>query len=236
MKALKFLVGVGLLPLCAAASLALYDMLLALPGDALKSLSALWFYGGFLFWVILFISLPRPTKSYVLAHELTHALWGLLMGARVHKVKVGESGGSVTLSKSNVWITLAPYFFPFYTALAAAVFFLLRMKWPMQPYLPFWAAVLGFTWAYHLTFTLAILQLRQPDIHEHGRLFSYSLIYLMNLLTVALALAVVAPLDARTLGGILLSHGRECYQTAGHWGAEGVLLALSFFQNGASIQ
>lgn len=217
MKMIKGLVGLALLPLCAAATLTLADMIRALPGAALDSVHAAWFAGGFVFWSILFVALPRPTRSYVLAHELTHALWGVLMGAKVHRVQVGDTGGSVTLSKSNVWITLAPYFFPFYTVLATVLFFGLRMRWSMDTYLPFWAAVIGLTWAYHVTFTLAILRLRQPDIHEHGRLFSYSLIYLMNLLTVALALGVVAPLDARGLGGIVAEHVRTCYLGVWTW-------------------
>lgn len=236
MKPFKFLLGLALLPLCAAAGLTLYDMILALPGDALRSVPALWFYGGFLFWVVLFVALPRPTRSYVLAHELTHALWGVMMGAKVHKVQVGESGGAVTLSKSNVWITLAPYFFPFYTALAAAAFFLLRLKWPMDTYMPFWSALIGLTWAYHLTFTLAILRLRQPDIHEHGRVFSYALIVLMNLFTVAGCLAVVAPLDARRMGGIFLDHGRQSYLAAGQAVQEGARVAFSLAKTLANGQ
>jgi hypothetical protein len=217
MKMIKALVGMALLPLCAAATLTLADMIRALPGETLHSVHATWFAGGFVFWVILFVALPRPTRSYVLAHELTHALWGVLMGARVHRVQVRDTGGSVTLSKSNVWITLAPYFFPFYTVLATALFFGLRLRWPMDTYLAFWAAVIGLTWAYHVTFTLAILRLRQPDIHEHGRLFSYSLIYLMNLLTVALALGVVAPIDARGLGSIVVGHMQTCYLVLWFW-------------------
>jgi hypothetical protein len=61
--------------------------------------------------------LPHPVKTYVVAHELTHALWGLLCGARVSHLRVSEGGGSVRLSKSNIVITLAPYFFPLYTIL-----------------------------------------------------------------------------------------------------------------------
>ena len=48
-------------------------------------------------------------------------MWGLLFGARPSDVRVSASGGSVRLSKSNLLITLAPYFFPFYTFVVIVV-------------------------------------------------------------------------------------------------------------------
>lgn len=92
-----------------------------------------------------------PVRLYVLGHELTHALWGLAFGARVSRLKVGAKGGSVQLTKSNVWITLAPYFFPFWTmlvvALALAVRGVMHFTHPGAP-LPMpwaWTFMVGFT-------------------------------------------------------------------------------------------
>ena len=57
---------------------------------------------GLVVYLVVALTLPPPVRVYVLGHELTHALFGLLFGARVSNLKVGLSGGSVTLTKSNV--------------------------------------------------------------------------------------------------------------------------------------
>ena len=114
---MKALLGLILLPFCLAVSRTLYALIQAIHPSSVAavSLSAWWLLGGFIFWVVLFFALPRPFRSYVLAHELTHALWGWVMGARVSRIRVSKNSGSVSLSKTNFLITLAPYFFPLYT-------------------------------------------------------------------------------------------------------------------------
>ena len=98
---------------------------------------------------------------------------------------MNHRGGSVRVTKSNVWITLAPYFFPLYTFVVAAVWLIMNWLWPpIQPYAPIFVFWIGLTWSFHLTFTVRYLRYNQPDIREHGRLFSYTLIYVLNLLTV----------------------------------------------------
>ena len=183
LKPVKFVVGLAMLPAAWAVTRTLAALFAALPASAEGIPAALWWFaGGFIFWVTLWLVLPRPARTYVLAHELTHAVWGLAMGARVSRLRVRENGGSVNLSKTNVWITLAPYFFPFYTVLVIVALVPLRFFWPdVQRYMPFWIALIGLTWGFHVTFTIAVLQQRQPDVEEHGRLFSWTLIYILNL-------------------------------------------------------
>jgi hypothetical protein len=118
------------------------------------------------------------------------------------------------VSRNNVWITLAPYFFPFYTFLALVAFVLLRFKWDMTWYFPFWAGLIGLTWSYHLTFTAMALNLQQPDIKIHGRLFSYVLIYLINLAFAAAALTFLAESSFADLGQSLLDQTRLIYLEA----------------------
>ena len=48
---------------------------------------------GFFLWVSLYITMPRPIRTYVLAHELTHALWAWLMGAHVSGMSLSKKGG-----------------------------------------------------------------------------------------------------------------------------------------------
>lgn len=188
LRIIKFLIGLLLLPLGVAATWAVVDLLRSvnLASGAELGPGAWWLAGGFMFWLVLYTVMPRPVRSYVLAHELTHALWAWAMGSRVSGIRVGSEGGYVEVDRVNVWITLAPYFFPLYTALVLLVHGGLSMFYDLSVYEPFWLALVGLTWSFHLTFTLSTLRTHQPDIQAHGRLFSYTLIYLLNLLGVGL--------------------------------------------------
>ncbi|HBA85073.1 MAG TPA: hypothetical protein DCZ95_13355 [Verrucomicrobia bacterium] len=193
-KVLKTLMGLLLLPFCYAATRTLINVIVSIrpPSYSELPLSVWGLALGFGLWLFLFLALPRPVRTYVLAHELTHALWGALMGARVARVKVSKKGGSVQLSKNNFLITLAPYFFPFYTVLAIAGYYLLSIFFDLRAYEPFWLGLIGLTWGFHLTFTVTMLLTHQPDIQENGWLFSYAVIYLFNALGVGLWIVMVA--------------------------------------------
>jgi hypothetical protein len=192
-KFLKFIIGLFLLPLCWAFSLTVFHLLKSLPAGT--SGWTMWAIPtGFVISALGFFLLPRPFRTYVLAHELTHAVWGMLMGAKVGKMKVGKNGGHVMLSKSNFIISLAPYFFPFYTGLVIALWYGLGCFWDVSRYELWWLAAVGLTWGFHVTFTVYLLSQRQPDVQENGRLFSYVIIYLANLFFVALwMIAIGAP-------------------------------------------
>lgn len=194
MRPLKFLIGLALLPVVWVVLAATARLIASLRIEELggHALSGWWLTGGFLLWIFLFFTMPRPMRTYVLAHELTHAIWALIMGARVSRLRVSARGGSVTVSKTNWLITLAPYFFPFYTLLVLLLYFLLGWFHDLRPYEPLALALVGFTYAFHVTFTLAMLTVRQPDIIEHGRLFSYTVILLLNVLGVGCWLVAVA--------------------------------------------
>jgi hypothetical protein len=186
-KLLKFLIGLLMLPLCWAASRTFYFLLIAS-----SSASVPWALpAGFLLSVAGFFILPQAFRTYVLGHELSHALAGLLMGAKIGKMKVSREGGHVELSKSNFIISLAPYFFPFYTGLVIAVWVGLGFFWDISAFEPLWLLLVGLTWGFHLTFTLCMLTREQPDVLENGRLFSYVVIYFANLMVVSLWMIVI---------------------------------------------
>lgn len=223
MRPLKLLIGVLLLPLCFAVSRAFVDVLrLAQPSSAGPAI--LWLGGGLVIWLIVYFAMPRPVRAYVLAHELSHAVWGLAMGARVSKLNVNAGGGSVNLSKSNFLIALAPYFFPLYTVLLLLVHAVLGWFYNLERYEPFWLAMVGLTWCFHLTFTLSALLREQPDITEHGRLFSYSVIYLFNVAGIVLWLVAVTPASVADGFGALAGRTTGAYETA--WSMMLKLVAL----------
>lgn len=215
----KLLIGLLLLPACWAATWALVELVAALRVVDYGSvpLSVGWLIGGFVFWVILFCCLPQPVRTYVLAHELTHALWGLIMGARVSRLRVSARGGSVNLSKTNFLITLAPYFFPFYTMLLLLLHWGLSFFYDLAPYEPFWLACVGVTWGFHVTFTFSVLLQHQPDIAEHGRVFSYTVIYLLNVLGIGLWIVGVANPTLGFFSGRCLDALLATYGVAGRW-------------------
>lgn len=190
----KFLIGLLLLPLCTALSMTLWRAIaiLAQSPTRLPLLPAFAGVAGIALWAVVWLFLPPLTRTYVLGHELTHALWTVLFGGKASGLKVSARGGSVRVSKNNVWITLAPYFFPLYTFIVALVWLLSAWLFPaVKPYSPLFVFWIGMTWSFHLTFTLRFLAYNQPDVREHGRLFSYALIYALNALSIAAALVAV---------------------------------------------
>lgn len=220
LKFFKFIIGLFLLPSAAALMLVFTGQLENGAGLSSLETTTWWFLGGFAVWLLLFAMFPRPIRTYVLGHELTHALWGMLMGAKVSKLRVSARGGSVTLDKSNLWITLAPYFFPFYSALALIAYLLTGFFADTSAYLPFWYALFGLTWSFHLSFTVVILMTRQPDIHEHGRVFSYALILCINLLTASVLLNMLTGQPWPDFGLALLTGLKETYQLCANQGGE----------------
>ncbi len=191
----KLLTGLVLIPLCMALSMTLWRaiVILAQSPTRLPLLHAFACVSGIVIWAIIWLYLPPLTRTYVLGHELTHALWAMLFGGRATGLKVTDGGGSVRVTKNNAWITLSPYFFPLYTFVVAILWVLTVWLFPpILPYVPIFLFWIGMTWSFHITFTLRFLAYNQPDIREHGRLFSYTLIYALNLLSLTAALTAVS--------------------------------------------
>ena len=179
---LRFMLALAGLPFAWAVTRAFVDVMCLIPAppDAFLPVGIVAGIAGFALCLVLLLVLPVPVRLYVLGHELTHAVWGLLFGARVSRLKVGVKGGSVTLSKSNVLITLAPYFFPFYTMLVALAALVTRVFVSPLPCAWAWLFAVGFTWCFHCCFTIRSLMQTQPDVEEYGRLFSYVFIWIIN--------------------------------------------------------
>ena len=212
MRWVKFFVAILLLPACAGMTVVAWQAgRILLAGTNLGPAVA--FGAGYLLWLLVFSILPQPVRTYVLGHELTHAIWALLMGARVSGLSVRKGGGQVRTSKTNWAITLAPYFFPFYAVLFMASFFIAHSIWDLTPY--FWVLffLIGLGWSFHVTFTIMVLfTVSQPDVKSQGALFSAVVIYLMNLLT----MIATATLLSKSLTFSQLAHAIGTQVTASY--------------------
>ena len=214
---LRMLLGLCLLPLCWAAGRSFVDAVSAVGTGEGMSVEAVSLLAGIAAFILCWTALSHPVRAYVLGHELTHALWGLLFGARPSDVRVSETGGSVKLTKSNIVITLAPYFFPFYTFLVIVAALVTYAFLRPLPYLPLWMFLIGFTWAFHVLFTLETLGQRQPDVRPYGRVFAWTFIYLVNLAIVLVWLASTTPFTFTELGLALVEDVTAAYASVVSW-------------------
>ena len=193
---LKFVAGVLLLPVCWVASKTFFEEF-TLVGHRYHFWTTEEFYffalGGLL-WLIAFFGWPRPLIVYVFGHELTHALWVWIQGGRVMEFRVGREGGYIIADRRDVFVSLAPYFFPLYSIAAIGIYWGIS-----QFYADAWAyhrwlyAVLGATWAFHFSFTCWMIPKQQTDLLLHGTFFSLVVIYLANLVVLTILLIAACP-------------------------------------------
>lgn len=189
--------GMLLIPPTLAAAWAAAQIFSEMSARADEAPGPLWLGLGAGLWLVCWVALPRPVRLYVLGHELTHVLWTWMFGGRASRLRVTARGGEVRVTRTNAWVALAPYFFPIYALAVVLLYGALELALDLSPYRPVAIGLVGFAWAFHITFTVSMLAERQPDVRAYGRLFSLSLIVLLNVAGVALALAVVAGVGAR---------------------------------------
>ena len=212
-KWIKFIVAVLLLPVCAGAAMALWQVLRASYGADTVWIPLL---AGVSCWLVIFLMLPKPVWIYVFGHEFTHVLWTWLFGGSVKKMRISSNGGHVVLSKTNFVIALAPYFFPLYASMVVGVFAIGRMIWDWRGYLVWFHLFVGVAYAFHVTLTWHALKTRQTDITSQGYLFSAVIIFLGN---VAVLLFGVPLLTAKV----------NCWNVLSWWldGTGGILHRLA---------
>jgi len=187
----KFVTGILLIPACIGASIAFYRLFFV-KGALIRN--QYWFVVGFVAYVIIYSILQNPIKTYVYGHELSHAIWTWLFKGKVQNFSVSSEGGSVTVSKSNFLISLAPYFFPFYTFLAVIVYLAVISFCRLdRTYYNAFLFVLGFTWAFHFVLTVYVMLKDQDDVKENGAIFSIFFVYIANVIILGLLFVYLSP-------------------------------------------
>ena len=204
--AVKFLASLALWPLALCLAYALVRLMAVLPwGQGQLP----WFLGGFGTYLVIQVFFWRPLFLYVMGHELTHALAAVIQGGQADDLRVSTKGGMVKVNKSNFIVSLAPYFFPIYTAMAAGIWAIAA-----PAYQPFVAAVVGLTLAFHFALTLYSLKQHQSDITDVGWLFAIPLIAGLNLIVTVLVLRLLGG-PAADLGNFFNDTGSALASTAG---------------------
>ncbi len=127
---------------------------------------------------------------YVLGHELTHAFFIFICGGKISGFKVTPDGGYVITNKTNVLIALSPYFVPFWSCIILAISYITRFFIEVPAHDEILYFLIGFTWTFHLAWTIWMIPRDQPDLKENGSFFSLTIIYLANILLLATLLCV----------------------------------------------
>ena len=213
-RIIRWILALALLPLCYVTSATFVTQFTVTAKDATFWLSSPfwyfatgmllmggWFATGLLWNFFLYL--------YVLAHELTHIIFIHIYQGRVSEWGVSVEGGYVTTDKSNIVISLAPYFVPLWSIVVVLIYATIGIFVDLSP-----AAVkslyvlLGFFWAFHLLWTLWMIPRDQPDLKDNGTFLSLTIIYLANLL-ILVGLTCIASPDMSFRG-----YGKEWYHNA----------------------
>ncbi|MDP2942182.1 MAG: hypothetical protein Q8O36_01525, partial [Candidatus Omnitrophota bacterium] len=100
-------------------------------------------------------------------------------------------GGEVKGTKSSLFISLAPYFFPTYTLIVILLWIFAKQFWDVKDFISVFLFAVGLTLTFHFVMTVEFLKTKQPDLIKSGYLFSIALIYFINLSIAALILNFV---------------------------------------------
>lgn len=189
-KIFKTAIGILLLPVVAGFSVAFYRQFGNI--EAVFTKGQQYFLFGIISYGLIQLFLFKPVYLYVLGHETVHVLATWLCLGRVTSFKISSQGGSVSTSKSNVFISLSPYFVPVYAILAAVIYYFINdaflLGFLAQSYFMF---ALGLTLTFHIVMTVDTLKTRQPDLVRAGYITSAVFIYAMNLIVISGVLALL---------------------------------------------
>lgn len=151
--------------------------------------------GAVVFLPVHFIAKNLFNRIYcyleTLEHELTHLLIGLLflkipVGIRVSAHEGGEVRQIGFGSTGQIWVTLAPYFFPTVSLFVLIVAYFANLNNSTL------LGILGFTTVFHLVSNWGETSFRQPDLQKAGTLKTILILPVMNLICYGAVLAYVA--------------------------------------------
>jgi len=191
MKFIRIISAVLFLPFVFSAVYAVIKLILDF---ALRSdMAVIPFWIGIIVYMLFQAVFFKPMRTYVFGHELTHALAGVLSGAQIKKIKISKSGGSVTLTKDNIFITLSPYFIPFYSLIIITVYMILSWFADTSPFYPYYLFLSGAALAFHFALTFYAVSMGQEDLKSYGVFFSFVFICFVNCVVISLVFILIFP-------------------------------------------
>jgi hypothetical protein len=187
-RSIKIALGILMLPVSFSFALNLFKQISNI--SSIGNVEYYFFY-GIGAYVVLHIVFFKPTYIYVLGHESLHVLATWVCGGKVTSFKVSSSGGSVETTKSNFFVALAPYLFPFYTIVMSIIFGVLSFFVDVSAFISLFIFLLGTTLTFHLIMTIEMIKKKQQDIAETGYIFSINLIFICNLIIFGFILSLL---------------------------------------------
>lgn len=200
-----FIAWIMLIPLIAVTFSTLVEMFFrALTRTSFwQSEQFIFFSLGGLAWGSAYAVGWRPIHAYVVGHELSHLIMARAFGGKIFAWSARPDGGFVETNKTNTWITLAPYLIPFYSIGVVLLFGMVGLLVDLravqrlagvrlEPVWFFYVA-LGFTWFFHVTYTLKTISIKQSDLDRNGEFFSVFIIFFVNVLLITLLYLAASP-------------------------------------------
>jgi len=194
-----------LLPVCYGVACSLWSLALNFKQVPEGSFYFAVGFAGYLAFQWIFF---KPMRTYVFGHELTHALAAWATGGEVHQFRVSKKGGSVTVTKPNIFVALAPYMIPLYAMGLMVAYFGVNWAYNLSPYWSYFLGLLGAAMAFHAALTFFALKQNQPDLKSAGKLLSGVMIFLGNALVVVFLAGVLFP---RTVSWSLFLRGAKTH-------------------------
>ncbi len=185
---LKLIIAALSIPIGVGVTAAFYKNLVLI--SALSG-SLSFFLWGIAIYTVIHLLFYKPTYLYVFGHEAVHAGVSWIFGGKIKSFKASKKGGSVGTNKSNVIISLSPYFVPIYAIIIAIIYFVIASSYNING--ATFIFLIGFTLAFHMISTIEVMKIRQPDIVKSGYFFSIIFVYVFNVIVIALIFSLMFP-------------------------------------------
>jgi hypothetical protein len=189
-KLIKVLIGFFGLPLALIYGISFFYILKDIPWFAYPNFLLI---AGFVLYGVFFSVMKERSFAYVLGHELMHALTSMLFGGRLVSIFVSHRNGSVKTTKDNFLISLSPYCVPFYATALTLLYYFMSIFTRTASFVPVFVFLLGYALSHHIFFTIHYLKMGQSDLRNHGVLFSFVLIVILNVLIIIAILNIFVP-------------------------------------------
>lgn len=153
-----------------------YQFGMAFKWMILHPLQYLYFIIGFTgcFMLMRFYGGQRLAFAQTFTHELIHTIFTYLSFGKVYAFTVKDDTGCVMTDRSDIAMTLAPYFFPLYTILLLSI-----RPGIMSSYLPYFDFICGSSFAFYIDMIRKQTGLWQTDIRSKDWRLSYPFVILM---------------------------------------------------------